>query len=60
MGAYLSCFSIRCDMDTRSLVHVEDNHQNNAEQPQCKDSDCLQKKRKCPYPLPNDPAEIHR
>jgi hypothetical protein len=60
MGVYLSCFPIYCDTDTRSLVSVENNHQNNTEQSQCEDSVCLQKKRNCPYPLPSDPTEIDR
>jgi hypothetical protein len=60
MGVYLSCFPIHCDADTISLAHVENHHQNNTEHSQYENKDTPQRRRNCPYPLPNDPAEIDR
>jgi hypothetical protein len=60
MGLYMSCFLIHGDTNTRSLVHVEDNHQNNTKHAQYEDRNHLHKERNYPYPLPSDPTEIDR
>jgi hypothetical protein len=56
----MSCFSMCCDADTRSLAHLGNNHQNNAEHSQYECKDLSYKKRNHPYPFPSDPTEIDR
>jgi hypothetical protein len=60
MGLCLSHFSLHDDIDTVSLAHVENIQQNNTKNSQYEGRNRFHRKKNCPYPLPNDPAEINR